>query len=118
MFYRGDFHQYHFEKNKKVVFQSILEMRETLKQEDISFQVVILPIFPDPPVTLENYPIVDMHKEIGDFLHQNGIAFLDLREAFTESGELPRYYASDTWHPNVNGHKFIAEQLLTSVQLH
>lgn len=117
-FYRGDFHQYHFDKNKSVVFQSILDMRETLQQEDISFQVVILPIFPDPPVTLENYPVVDIHTEIGAFLQRNGIQYLDLREAFTESGELPRYYASDTWHPNVKGHKFIAKQLLPAVQLY
>jgi lysophospholipase L1-like esterase len=117
-FYGDDFHQYHFKKNKNVVFQSILDMREILKQEDISFQVVILPIFPDLPVTLGNYPLLDMHIEIGIFLEQNGIQFFDLREAFTQSGELPRYYASDTWHPNVKGHKFIAKQLLPSILLY
>jgi len=71
----------------------------------------------DLPITFENYPILDMHMEIATFLQQNGIQFIDLREAFTESQELPRYYASDTWHPNIKGHKFIAKQLLPLVLL-
>ena len=113
----GDFHQYHFRKNKNVVFRNILDMRDMLEREGSSFQVVVLPIFPDVPVTFDNYPILDMHKEIGMFLEQNGIRFLDLRDAFAERGELPRNYASDVWHPNVKGHRFIAQQLLPSVLL-
>ena len=113
----GDFHQYHFRKNKNVVFQNILDMREMLERQGSSFQVVILPIFPYFPVTFDNYPLLDMHNEIGMFLKENGIRFLDLHEAFTKSEKLPRYYAPDVWHPNVNGHRFIAQQLLHSVLL-
>ena len=92
-----------------MVFQNILDMREMLEREDRSFQLVIVPIF---PVNFDNYPLHDMHKEIGIFLRENGVRFLDLLKAFTEGGKLPTYYCFDVWHPNVEGHRLIAQQLL------
>jgi lysophospholipase L1-like esterase len=113
----GDYYQYHFSKNKNVVFPNILDMREIIERSGSSFQVVIVPIFPAPPATFNNYPLLDMHEEIGMFLKENGIRSLDLYEAFAESGELPGYYSSDVWHPNAKGSRLIAGQLISSVLL-
>ncbi|MCP4200887.1 MAG: SGNH/GDSL hydrolase family protein [bacterium] len=111
----GDFHRFHFKKNKMVVFQSILDMKEILEPRGIDFQVVLVPVFPDRPLTFDDYPLLDVHQEIGEFSKEKAISLLDLRAAFAASGGLPRDYALDVWHPNVKGHRFIAEQLLSSV---
>ncbi|MBM3143803.1 MAG: SGNH/GDSL hydrolase family protein [Chloroflexi bacterium] len=110
----GDFHEYFFHKNKDEVFEKILEMRDLLEQEGVVFRVVLLPIFSG---TFQNYPLEEMNKEIGVFLEENDIQYLDLLEAFEESGELPAYYAPGVWHPNVTGHRFIARQLAPWVLL-
>ncbi len=52
-----------------------------------------------------------------DLPSTNDIQVFDLHEDFSESGESPGFYASDTWHPNSRGHWFIARQLLPSVPL-
>lgn len=114
----GDFHLYHFRKNKKVDFQNLLDMRTMLEREGIRFQVVVLPVFPGSATDFENYPLRDMHKEIGKFLEENGIRYLDLLEAFTEQGKPPKFYAFDIWHPNAEGHLFIPQKLLVSILSH
>lgn len=113
---RGDdFHVHHFRKNKKVVFQKLHDMKVMLERKNISFQVVVLPVFPHRATSFENYPLRDMHKEIGKFLEENGIRYVDLLEAFTEQGKPPGFYALDIWHPNADGHLFIAQKLLASI---
>jgi lysophospholipase L1-like esterase len=114
----GDYHAYHFRKNKKAVYQNILDMKALLHREAISFQIVVLPVFPRTTAGFADYPLRDMHKEIGEFLRENGIRYVDLLDAFTEEGKPPRSYASDIWHPNAEGHLFIARKLLPSALSH
>jgi hypothetical protein len=104
-----DWHHFHFRKNKKIVYEKILDMKAMLERERIRFQVIVLPVFPDA-AGFEKYPIRDMHAEIGLFLEKNGIAYFDLLEAFTESGKPPKFYALDIWHPNTEGHRLIAQE--------
>lgn len=111
----GDFHLYHFRKNKNVVYRNILEVREALEREGCRLQIVILPVFPANATDFDNYQFRDMHKEIGKFLVKNDIRFLDLLEAFSKLREPPRKYSFEIWHPNVKGHQFIAQQLLPFV---
>ena len=106
----GDFHEYFFNKNKDVVFEKILDMQTDLAEQGIIFQVVLLPIFSG---TFQSYPLEDMNTEIALFLEENNIAYLNLLEAFRETGELPTYYASGVWHPDPPGYQFIAEQLVS-----
>lgn len=107
----GDFHLYHFKKNKQIVFQKILEMKAILEAESIRFQVVVLPVFHETATDFREYPLRGMHKEIGTFLHANGIQYFDLLEAFTEQPKPPKFYAHDIWHPNPEGHRLIAQNL-------
>lgn len=106
----GDFHDYFFKKNKDEVYETILRMRTMVEEEGMEFQVVLLPIFSG---TFQTYPIENMHHEIGIFLSENDIEYLDLLNAFKDSGEMPWYFASGVWHPNPIGHQFIAQQLST-----
>ena len=103
-----EYHQYYFNKNKDIVFQTILDMHDMLEQEGISFQVVIMPIFPD---TFQNYHLEGEHNEIGEFLDENDIRFFDLLDVFVGSGESPRYFAPGIWHLNSVGHLFVAQRL-------
>jgi lysophospholipase L1-like esterase len=111
----GEFHLYHFRRNKKTVFQSILGLRKMLEQEGSSLQVVILPVFFPGTTDFENYPLRAMHREIREYLERNGIRCCDLLEVFAAPEETPKYYASDVWHLNSEGHRFIARQLLSSI---
>jgi lysophospholipase L1-like esterase len=111
----ADFHRHHFGKNKKVVFQKLLDMKATLERAVVTFQVVVLPIFPGSATAFANYPLRDMHKEIGEFLRENGIRYLDLLPAFSEQRTPPRSYAFDIWHPNADGHRFIAQKFVGSI---
>ena len=108
----GDFHQYHYDRNKEIVLQSVLDMRKLVEGRGHRFQVVVLPIF---PATFDDYPLREMHREIDAFLGQSGIRYLDLLEPFVRSGRRPRFWAYDVWHPNANGHRFIAQHLLGAV---
>ena len=111
----NDFHQYAYKKNRNSVFQSIIDMKNLVEQANITFRVVVLPVFPESPLTFDDYPVHNIHEALDSFFRQNGIQFVDLLDAFRESGQLPQYYASDAWHPNIEGHAFIAQQLLSSL---
>ncbi|MGZ9036270.1 MAG: SGNH/GDSL hydrolase family protein [Burkholderiales bacterium] len=110
-----DFHQFHFRKNKKIVYEKILDMKAMLERERISFQVILLPVFPDAATDFEKYPIRNMHSEIGLFLEENRIPYFDLLEAFKESGKPPKFYSLDMWHPNTEGHRLIAQKSLGAI---
>jgi len=109
----GDFHLYHFRKNKDVVFQNILDIKEVLERKGSRFRVVILPVFPENATDFDNYPLRGVHKEIGLFLLKNGIRSLDLLDAFSHLEKPLRDYCYDIWHPNVFGHRLIAKQLVS-----
>jgi lysophospholipase L1-like esterase len=111
----GDFHHYHFEKNKQAAFQSIRDMNALAKQSGIGFHVVVLPIFPDKATDFSTYPLRDIHGEIGVFLSRQGIQHLDLLEAFAGERKPPAFYSNDIWHPNAQGHLLIARRTLQAL---
>ena len=113
-FVRGnvEYHLWHFRKNKAYVFEKIMEMQRLLKKESMEFEVVVVPIFHfSNNNKFSKYPLIMMHRDIDDFLKRNGIEFLDLIEAFGKQPRSGSYFSADVWHPNANGHEFIAEQL-------
>jgi lysophospholipase L1-like esterase len=107
-----DFHDWHFARNRNAVFTSILEMQQLLTEQNIGFQVLILPIFDFSGADkgFVTYPLHGIHAEVGEFLRQNNIAYLDLLEPFQEQQEPPHNFAYDIWHPNPAGHDLIARQ--------
>jgi len=107
-----DFHDWHFARNRNAVFTSILEMQQLLTEQDIDFQVLILPIFdfPGADKSFATYPLNGIHAEVGEFLRQNNIAYIDLLEPFQKPQEPAHSFARDIWHPNPAGHDLIARQ--------
>lgn len=107
-----DYHMCHFNKNKDIVFQKILEMRDVLKQKSIGYQVVIMPVFEKSKKDFKDYVLMPMHNEIRGFLADNKIEYIDLLDSFKEQSEPYQYYVYDVWHLNASGHQFVAQQLL------
>ena len=110
---RAEFHLYNFQKNKAVVLPSLLDVRDMLEKAGVDFQIIVLPIFTGR--SFDEYPIRQMHEEIGDFFVENGIRYLDLLEPFSRQRHAPEHFSFDTWHPNAEGHGFIARQSLASI---
>ena len=112
-----DYHVYYFEKNKEAVYAKILEMNRILDRNRIKFRVVILPVFPQDARSYDDYPLFEIHEEIRNFLAKSHIRFLDLLPSFYKQGKAPRNFAYDIWHPNSQGHRLIAQQLLSFLLL-
>jgi len=109
-----DFHQWHFNKNKQQVFNTLLEMQQLLASRNIDFHIAILPVFrfTDPDKSFASYPLSEIHFEISQFLIEQDIHSIDLLESFKNENKPPKYFAHDIWHPNKEGHEVIATRLL------
>lgn len=110
-----EYHRYYFDKNKEIAFHYISKMRDLLEREKIKFQIVVLPIFERAEKGFENYPMKDLHRQITGTLTDRNIDAVDLMHDFIKQGKAPAYYAYDIWHPNDEGHRFIAQRLLRAV---
>ncbi len=113
-----DFHLWHFRKSHPTIFQQIIAMKNFLLEKDIPFKVAILPIFrfDESELNFSQYPLVDVHRRIGEFLTREGIEFLDLLDAFRNQPLAPNQLAKNVWHPNTDGHNIIAKQLVRAVR--
>ena len=110
-----EYHRYYFERNKRTVFHYLSKMHELLEREGIRFQVVLLPVFEESDDGFKSYPLKDLHQQIAKSLTEDKIEVADLIENFAKQDTSPKVYAYDIWHPNEEGHWFIAQQLLTPV---
>lgn len=108
---RREYHHRHFEKNRDVVFQEIIAMRDVLAQRGIRFMVAMVPAFLG---TCEEYPLRDMDQEIERFLEESTIEHINLLSALCRAGQL-RSFAWDIWHPKREGNIIIAAELFKPV---
>jgi lysophospholipase L1-like esterase len=109
-----DFHVWHFNKNKKQVFSTLSDMDQFLSSRNIDFHVVIVPTFAfnNSNKSFADYPFTEIHSDIGQYLTDNNIGYIDLLKPFSAQNKPPEYFAKDVWHPNKEGHDFIARQTL------
>ena len=77
--------------------------------------MVIQPVFPQAPDVQSGYPHRALHRDISQQLDADGIAFVDLLDAFEASDQPLGYFGLDIWHPNEQGHGIIADALLDKV---
>ncbi len=112
-----DFHLWHFEKNKQQVYDKIVEMKQLLLEQNIDFQIVLVPVFgfEGSNINFTGYPLSRMHVEIMRFMKKEKIDEVDLLDAFKNQEKPPDYFACDAWHPNHEGHEFITIQLLKNL---
>ena len=116
---KQEFHHWHFSKNKKSVFQSILRMNKILKNKDIPFEVVILPAFTRTLISekfeendfFKDYYLKDIHLEISKFLTDSKIGVIDMYPVFKETGLAPFDVAHDVWHTTKKGNEIIATSI-------
>jgi lysophospholipase L1-like esterase len=115
----SDYHMWHFENKKAEVFSFTRDMHRFLQQRGIEFQVILMPIFYfGHGNTFSKYPLSGMHRDIDNFFERNGIAYLDLLNAFSKQSKRGKEFAFDVWHPNAVGHAFIADQLFQDLLNH
>jgi lysophospholipase L1-like esterase len=83
------------------------ELRDVCREKGISLQVVLLPELHD----LADYPFVEEHARVGEFLQREGIDYKDLMQDFQgvhDSRDL--WVAPDDAHPNAVAHRMIADR--------
>lgn len=115
-----DYHLWHYNKNKQVFFDKIVEMQNILSSKNTDFQIVIMPIFKFDGAknSFASYPLDSMHNAIGDFLERNNLSYIDLLDDFMGQSKSPWFYASGSlWHPNIAGHDFIARTLANKISI-
>ena len=110
--FHKDYHRQHFEATKEIAFEEVRQMQSLLASRGIEYQVVILPVFPQDLDARSEYPHKALHQEIGQQLDADGIAFVDLLDAFEATGQPLKNFGLDIWHPNEQGHGIIADALL------
>lgn len=85
---------------------AMLKMKELALENDIVFQVVLLPELHD----LVNYPFKNIYGLVARFLNDNDIDVLDVTPAFrNETEPMLLWVARDDAHPNARAHKIIAD---------
>jgi lysophospholipase L1-like esterase len=110
-----DFHRHHFRRNKDEVFASISSMRDSVLQSGARFVVAIVPIFPRNEQDWRRYHLRDLHLEIGRVLDAAGVPVVDLLANFEAQKQPVSELSRDAWHPNIAGHRIIAEGLANSI---
>jgi lysophospholipase L1-like esterase len=108
-----EYHNYYFDKNKKLVYQEIARTNDFMKELGVEFYVVLLPVF--PAEGFSHYPLTRMHKDLATMLAADGIPVIDLLGAFIEQDKPPRSYALDIWHLDKTGHRFVASRLVKTI---
>ena len=106
-----DYHEYHFERHKEEVYEKVVQMRDLLRQDGITFCVALVPAFYRLDASFENYVLTDMHKQIELGLQGEGIDTTDLLDAFKRTEQPPRSFGIDVWHLNKKGHSLVAREL-------
>jgi len=110
-----EYYRYYFEKNSETGLRAVVGMRDLLMSRAIPFQIVLLPVFEASDKGFEHYRLRDLHRQISSMLAQHDIEVVDLVEDFAKQNGTQQSYAHDVWHPNDEGHRFIAQRLLKLV---
>ncbi len=111
----AEFHRLHFARTREAVFAELTRLRDELRTKSVPLLVAILPVFQDQGPTFAEYSLADLHAALGSFLMEQGIACVDLLEAFRQDGRPPAEFAESPWHPSPEGHALIARALLHPV---
>ena len=104
---KSEYHHRHFQKNRDIVFQEIIAMRDVLARKRIRFLVAMVPAFFG---TCDEYPLRDMDYEVELFFEEKSIEHVNLLSALCRAGRL-RAFAWDIWHPRREGNLIIAAEL-------
>jgi lysophospholipase L1-like esterase len=96
--------------SRKRFVEGIRDLAAVARSADVPVIVAIFPLF----VSLENYPLEDVHEIIGAQGRNSGLAIADLLPAFVgakRDARTERGLAVDFMHPSVYGHSIAANEL-------
>jgi lysophospholipase L1-like esterase len=110
-FFVEHYYEYHFRKNRDVVFAEILKLSAEMDDRGIDFRIALMPIFETDGVYSE-YAIMDMHMEIVATLVENGILVVDLLGEFQKAGLRDSSLAFDDIHLTEPGHRIAARRFV------
>ena len=87
----------------------MLELRDYCLENDVTFQVVLLPELHDT----DNIIFGEVYNKISLFLQQNGIDYISLAKLFSgHEDQIELWVSYDDAHPNNIAHGKIAESLV------
>jgi lysophospholipase L1-like esterase len=109
-FFVEHYYDYHFRKNKEMVFAEIIKLNTEMDHRGIDFRVALMPIFENDKSLLQ-YPIMNMHTEIIATLAEKEIPVIDLQGAFEDIDAPSPPYAFDDVHLTEAGHQVVALRL-------
>jgi len=78
---------------------------------NIELTLVVFPLF----YNLEDYPLVEVHRILGQFARQNGINYFDLLEIFRDKNEREYWVHPRDFHPNGRTHREAADFLYSAI---
>jgi lysophospholipase L1-like esterase len=96
--------------SRKRFIEGIRDLAAVARTANVPVIVAIFPLF----LSLENYPLEDVHEFIGTQGRNSGLAIADLLPEFvaaTQDTGANRELAVDFMHPNVYGHSIAANAL-------
>lgn len=92
----------------KLLVQAIRRFRDFCGEQEIALVPVIFPLFSD----VDRYPFDWVHEQIGNVFREEGVAHLDLLEAFRgQSPQRLQVIPMVDAHPNEIAHRQVAENL-------
>ncbi len=111
------YYRYHYLRTRNRVLAEIVAMRDHSTRNDVQYVVALLPIFDRAPARwrFDEYPLVDIHDSILEFLRANDVEVIDVLRAFQAYGRSPSSVSVDPLHPDETGHRVIAEALVEPV---
>ena len=89
----------------------IVEMHEFCKARNVEMTLAVFPLF----INLEDYPLVEAHRILGQFARQQGIHHLDLLEIFAGKNEMDYWVHPKDFHPNSRAHREAADFLYSEI---
>jgi lysophospholipase L1-like esterase len=101
------------DSNRRFV-EGIRDLAKIAQTRDIPVIVAIFPLF----LSLENYPLGDLHERIGAQARGNGLRVADLLPAYVaaqQNLEANRKLAVDFMHPSPYGHRVAASELARTI---
>jgi len=112
---RGDTREYHrriHQDHAGRVAAGFARLGTLSRERGVPVLVAVLPVF----AWGAEYPLADLHRELGAQARANGLAFLDLAPTLTQ--ESADAVGHNVWHPNARGHARIADAIVRWIQQH
>ena len=88
------------------------DIADFCRARDIKFTVIQFPLY----YRLDDYPLADIHQQLGEFATSEGIEWIDLLPLFAGKDERDYWVHPRDFHPNTRAHHEVADFLYSAVK--